>query len=245
MHLWLLRARRPNKETREGFKWITTKPTSLNGNFPQSSCDKNTIFATQKNKISCPVSRRCPGKKLSKSFVSYGQPNRENGHIAEENQVSKTSSSKNNDYSEDLLHKTFTPLQSDLVLGNIEFLGCLFQGVCLGVSTDPVVAIGFLSTRNRPIINCDEVGWNSETPPQLTRDTPITEKGSCIGRYPTDSYRESFNQEFQTLTCVSGINLNSPLATESRARFAMWSHLTYHWAFTTGSIMSLERLKSD
>mmetsp|Transcript_29874 Transcript_29874/g.114682 ORF Transcript_29874/g.114682 Transcript_29874/m.114682 type:complete len:231 (-) Transcript_29874:1252-1944(-) len=52
-----------------------------------------TILATQKNKMSWPVSNRVVGKKPSRSFVSSGQPKTEKGKSPEENQVSNTSSS--------------------------------------------------------------------------------------------------------------------------------------------------------
>jgi len=53
-----------------------------------------TILATQKNNISCPVSKTVLGKKALKSSVSsFGHPKGENGNKADENQVSNTSSS--------------------------------------------------------------------------------------------------------------------------------------------------------
>jgi hypothetical protein len=52
------------------------------------------ILATQKNKISAPVSRMVFGKKAFKSKLSmFGHPKAEKGNKAEENQVSNTSSS--------------------------------------------------------------------------------------------------------------------------------------------------------
>jgi hypothetical protein len=68
--------------------------TVLKGILPQSITDIMAILATQKNKISAPVSRMVFGKKAFKSKLSmFGHPKAEKGNKAEENQVSKTSSS--------------------------------------------------------------------------------------------------------------------------------------------------------
>ena len=57
-----------------------------------------TMRATQKNKMSWPVSSRLPGKKAWKSSASsLGQPMVEKGKRPEENQVSRTSGSCDND----------------------------------------------------------------------------------------------------------------------------------------------------
>ena len=58
-----------------------------------------TILATQKNRISAPVTNAFVGKNFSKSGVLSGQPNVENGHNADENQVSSTSVSSLNETS--------------------------------------------------------------------------------------------------------------------------------------------------
>src|SRR5690606_10416214 len=55
--------------------------------------DIMTIRATQKKMMSNPVTSTEPGKKALSSGVSCGQPSVENGHSAEENHVSSTSSS--------------------------------------------------------------------------------------------------------------------------------------------------------
>ena len=66
----------------------------MKGSLSVSKIDIMTILATQKNKISTPVSKILFGKKALKSgFSSFGQPNTENGNKAELNQVSKTSGS--------------------------------------------------------------------------------------------------------------------------------------------------------
>ena len=50
--------------------------------------------ATQKKRMSCPVSITCVGKNLARSAASsLGHPRVENGQRPEENQVSSTSSS--------------------------------------------------------------------------------------------------------------------------------------------------------
>jgi hypothetical protein len=58
-----------------------------------SSKDIITILATQKNKISYPVSSNYPGKNDFKSAVCFGQPMVAKGNKPELNHVSKTSSS--------------------------------------------------------------------------------------------------------------------------------------------------------
>ena len=53
-----------------------------------------TIRATQKNRMSCPVSMTCVGKNFLKSAASSsGHPNVLNGQRPLENHVSRTSSS--------------------------------------------------------------------------------------------------------------------------------------------------------
>jgi hypothetical protein len=52
-----------------------------------------TMRATQKNRMSWPVSRRLPGKCRSKSAVLRGHPSAANGKSDDENHVSRTSSS--------------------------------------------------------------------------------------------------------------------------------------------------------
>src|SRR5699024_5687191 len=69
------------------------KNTSLNGTSPICSILENTILITQKNIISYPVTSTSVGKKYSSSLVFSGQPKVEKGHNADENQVSKVSSS--------------------------------------------------------------------------------------------------------------------------------------------------------
>src|SRR6202012_2738165 len=51
------------------------------------------ILATQKNRMSYAVMSTLVGEKSRRSAVSSGQPSVENGHSAEENQVSRTSGS--------------------------------------------------------------------------------------------------------------------------------------------------------
>ena len=73
---------------------IGCKYTVLKGILSNKSMDIIAILATQKNKMSAPVSNMVLGKKAYKSiFFSFGHPNTENGSKAEENHVSKTSSS--------------------------------------------------------------------------------------------------------------------------------------------------------
>ncbi len=50
--------------------------------------------ATQKKMMSKPVTSTEEGRKVSRSFVFSGQPSEENGTSCEENQVSRTSSSR-------------------------------------------------------------------------------------------------------------------------------------------------------
>ncbi|CAB4763879.1 unannotated protein [freshwater metagenome] len=52
-----------------------------------------TIRATQKNRMSYPVTKTLVGKNFAKSSVLSGQPSVEKGQSPEENQVSKTSGS--------------------------------------------------------------------------------------------------------------------------------------------------------
>jgi hypothetical protein len=52
---------------------------SLKGSWPVSSCDNITIRATQKKRMSEPVSRRSPGKKSWRSAVARGHPREANG----------------------------------------------------------------------------------------------------------------------------------------------------------------------
>ena len=52
------------------------------------------IRATQKNMMSNPVTSTEEGKKASRSLVFSGQPSEVKGTSAEENQVSRTSSSR-------------------------------------------------------------------------------------------------------------------------------------------------------
>mmetsp|Transcript_8973 Transcript_8973/g.40766 ORF Transcript_8973/g.40766 Transcript_8973/m.40766 type:complete len:212 (+) Transcript_8973:2239-2874(+) len=74
-----------------------TKPwrkTVWNGSLPVMPYDIMTMRATQKKRMSCPVSITCVGKNLAMSSASSsGHPSVENGQSPEENQVSKTSSS--------------------------------------------------------------------------------------------------------------------------------------------------------
>jgi hypothetical protein len=60
---------------------------------PVSAMDIMTMRATQKNRMSRPVSSSAPGKKRPRSPDSAGQPNTEKGNRPLENQVSSTSSS--------------------------------------------------------------------------------------------------------------------------------------------------------
>ena len=70
--------------------------TSRNGTLPVKCSDIITIRATQKKMMSKPVTSTEVGRKVLSSLVSCGQPSVENGHNAEENQVSSTSSSWRN-----------------------------------------------------------------------------------------------------------------------------------------------------
>ena len=72
---------------------IGWRKTVWNGSLSVKLRDIITIRATQKNRISPPVSSKSPGKKAFISFVSSGQPIVEIGKNPEENQVSSTSSS--------------------------------------------------------------------------------------------------------------------------------------------------------
>src|SRR3990167_3821632 len=67
--------------------------TSLNGTSPVNFKLIITIRETQKKMISNPVIKTLVGKNVLSLSVFCGQPNVENGHNAEENQVSNTSSS--------------------------------------------------------------------------------------------------------------------------------------------------------
>lgn len=70
------------------------RTTSLKGSWPDSSRPSMTMRATQKKRISTPVSSAVLGKKAARSGLwATGQPRAENGRRAEENQVSSTSSS--------------------------------------------------------------------------------------------------------------------------------------------------------
>ncbi len=64
-----------------------------NGFSPMNLRPENIILATQKNMMSYPVSSTVPGYQCSSSGVVSGHPIIENGHRADENQVSSTSSS--------------------------------------------------------------------------------------------------------------------------------------------------------
>ena len=55
------------------------------------------IRATQKKMMSNPVTSTDDGRNVRSSFVSSGQPSVEWHHSAEENHVSRTSSSRTND----------------------------------------------------------------------------------------------------------------------------------------------------
>lgn len=71
--------------------------TYLNGTLSKNSNENYTILATQKKRISQPVSRIVFGKKALKSgWLLLGHPNVENGNNPDENQVSNTSSSWDN-----------------------------------------------------------------------------------------------------------------------------------------------------
>jgi hypothetical protein len=73
---------------------IGCKNTVLNGSLSVSHKLIITILATQKKRISCPVSRIEFGKNCLKSKLSVlGHPRIENGNNPELNQVSNTSSS--------------------------------------------------------------------------------------------------------------------------------------------------------
>ncbi|CAB4543866.1 unannotated protein [freshwater metagenome] len=54
---------------------------------------RRTIRATQKKRMSYPVTKTLVGKNFARSSVLSGQPKVENGHKPEENQVSRTSGS--------------------------------------------------------------------------------------------------------------------------------------------------------
>src|SRR3712207_6407326 len=68
--------------------------TSLKGTFPVRCSDSMIIRATQKNRISQPVSSTDVGKSVRISSVSLGQPSVLNGQRPELNQVSRLSSSR-------------------------------------------------------------------------------------------------------------------------------------------------------
>ena len=65
----------------------------MKGTCPMKCWDIIIMRATQKNRMSKPVTRTLVGNHFRSSLVSSGQPMVEKGHSAEENQVSRTSSS--------------------------------------------------------------------------------------------------------------------------------------------------------
>src|SRR4029453_2255033 len=77
--------------------WSRTMPcsaTTSNGCSPSIAYSPNIIIrATQKNRMSYPVTSTDVGENLSSSAVLSGQPRVENGPTPEENQVSRTPSS--------------------------------------------------------------------------------------------------------------------------------------------------------
>mmetsp|Transcript_20475 Transcript_20475/g.38934 ORF Transcript_20475/g.38934 Transcript_20475/m.38934 type:complete len:334 (-) Transcript_20475:592-1593(-) len=72
---------------------MACKYTCLNGTLPVSARLIITMRATQKKRMSCPVSSSAPGKKSSRSGVCSGHPMVEKGNRPEENHVSSTSGS--------------------------------------------------------------------------------------------------------------------------------------------------------
>lgn len=74
--------------------------TSLKGSLSCNSRLNMTIRATQKKRISYPVSRTDPGKKFYRSAVFSGHPKELNGNRPELNHVSVTSGSRMNSTSD-------------------------------------------------------------------------------------------------------------------------------------------------
>ena len=72
---------------------IACRYTSLKGSWSVNCRDIITMRATQKKRISRPVSSKLPGKNPRKSGVSSGQPSTEKGKRPLLNHVSSTSSS--------------------------------------------------------------------------------------------------------------------------------------------------------